>query len=56
MFGIAAVVAFALALFFELADVGKGHLNYITFMLIGLLCFAVHAVVGHGVMGRRGPG
>jgi hypothetical protein len=46
VFGIAAIVAFALALLLELFDLAKGHLDYTTFVLIGLLCLAVHVVAG----------
>jgi len=45
MFGIAAVVAFAVALILQLASVSKGvFLTVATFTLIGLLCLAVHLV------------
>lgn len=46
MFGIAAIVAFAIALILDLADLGKGHISYVTFMLAGLLCLAIHGVTG----------
>jgi hypothetical protein len=39
---IGAIVAFALAVIFELAGLGKGHLTATTFMLIGLLLLALH--------------
>lgn len=43
MFGIAAVVAFAVALIFQLASVDKNVLlNPSAFALIGWLCLAVH--------------
>jgi hypothetical protein len=43
MFGIAAVVAFAVALILQLASVDKGVLlNPGAFTIIGLLCLAVH--------------
>ncbi len=41
MFGIAAVVAFAIALFLDLAGLSKGHISYVTFALAGLLCLAI---------------
>jgi hypothetical protein len=42
MFGIAAIVAFAIALILQLASVSKGTLlNVTTFALIGLLCLAI---------------
>jgi hypothetical protein len=45
MFGIASVVAFAVALILDLASVHKGvFLTVTTFMLIGLLCLAIHMV------------
>lgn len=45
MFGIASVVAFAVALIFQLASVDKGVLlNPGAFALIGWLCLAVHLV------------
>jgi hypothetical protein len=47
MFGIAAIVAFAVALILQLASVSKGvFLTVTTFELIGLLCLAVHVVTG----------
>ena len=47
MFGIASVVAFAVALILQLAEVSKGaFLTVETFTLIGLLCLAVHLVTG----------
>ena len=47
MFGIAAIVAFAVALILQLAGVGQGNfLTVATFTLIGLLCLAVHIVTG----------
>lgn len=45
MFGIAAVVAFAVALILQLASVSKGVvLTVATFTLAGLLCLSVHLV------------
>jgi len=45
MFGIAAVVAFAVALILHLASVDRGVLlNPGAFTIIGLLCLAVHLV------------
>ena len=47
MFGIAAIVAFAVALILQLASTGKGvFLTPATFVIIGLLCLAVHMVTG----------
>lgn len=47
MFGIAAIVAFAVALILQLAGVHQGHLlTADTFTIIGLLCLAVHMVTG----------
>jgi hypothetical protein len=47
MFGIAAVVAFAVALILQLANVGKGvFLTVATFVITGLLCLSVHLVTG----------
>jgi hypothetical protein len=47
MFGVAAIVAFAIALILQLASVSKGVvLTPGTFTLIGLLCLAVHVVTG----------
>lgn len=43
MFGVAAVVAFAIALILQLASVSKGvFLTVDTFELIGLICLAAH--------------
>ena len=47
MFGIAAIVAFGVALILQLASVSSGHLvTAETFVIIGLLCLAVHVVTG----------
>jgi hypothetical protein len=47
MFAIAAIVAFAIALIMEVAQVAaKGAVNVTTFALIGLLCLAIHLVWG----------
>ncbi len=46
MFGIAAIVAFIIALFLDLAGISKGHFDVTTFALIGLLCLAIHLVTG----------
>jgi hypothetical protein len=52
MFGIAAVVMFAVALILQLASVGKGvFLTAATFTIIGLLCLAVHLSVSWGHRG-----
>ena len=54
--GIAGIVAFAIALIMEVADLGKGHFTYTTFALIGLLCLAIFVVWalwgGRGWRGR----
>jgi hypothetical protein len=42
MFGIAAIVSFAIALIMDLASLGNGTVNVTLFTLIGLLCLAVH--------------
>jgi len=43
MFGVAAIVAFAVALILQLASVSKGvFLTVTTFALIGFICLAVH--------------
>ena len=56
MFGVASVVAFAVALLLQLADVHKGHLLTVaTFVIIGLLCLAVHGVGGAWWPSRRSP-
>lgn len=47
MFGIAAIVAFAVALILQLASVSKGAvLTAATFVILGLLLLAVHMVTG----------
>lgn len=49
MFGIASIVAFAIALILQLASVSKGvFLTVTTFMLIGLLCLAIHLSTSWG--------
>jgi hypothetical protein len=54
MFGIAAIVAFAVAVILQLASVSKGVLLTVeTFTLIGLLCLAVHLCTPWGH--RTGP-
>jgi hypothetical protein len=53
MAGIAAVIAFAIALILQLASVSKGVLlTPWTFVIIGLLCLAVHVVITAGVPWR----
>lgn len=42
MFGIFAIVAFAIALLLDLANLSKGVLTVTTFVIAGLLCLAVH--------------
>ncbi len=47
MFGIASIVAFAVALILQVADVSKGHvLTVPAFVIIGLLCLAIHVTSG----------
>lgn len=53
MFGIAAIVAFAIALIFQLTGSGSGHLNAETFVIAGLLCLAVHLVYPWQPWARR---
>ena len=49
MFGVASIVAFAVALILQLASVSKGvFLTVATFTLIGLLCLAVHVTTAGG--------
>jgi hypothetical protein len=45
---VAAVVAFAVSLILDLADITKGHVNYTTFLIVGLLCLAIALVTGWG--------
>ena len=45
MAAIAAVVFFAVALIRELAGIGHGHVDSETFMLAGMLCLALAAVL-----------
>lgn len=45
MWGIAAVVAFAVALILHLASIAKGILNTETFVIAGLICLALHLVL-----------
>ena len=56
MFGIASIIAFGIAVIMNAADLSKGHLNYVLFALIGLLCLAVHVTTIGGWWGpaRRG--
>ena len=53
MFGWAAVVAFALATLMHLFGWGSGKVDVLLFILIGLLCAALHLVTGLGVPWRR---
>ena len=46
MFGVASIVAFAVALILQLASVHQGLLSALTFVIVGLLCLAVHVVTG----------
>ena len=54
MFGVAAVVAFALALLMHLFGWGSGKADAATFALGGFLLLALHLVTGAGVPWRRG--
>lgn len=55
MFGIAAIVAFAVSLILQLASVSKGvFLTAATFTLIGLLCLAVHLITAGSPPWKRG--
>jgi hypothetical protein len=52
MFGLAAIVAFAIALILQLASLDKGvFLTAATFTIIGLLCLAVHLSTSWGHRG-----
>jgi hypothetical protein len=42
--GVAGIVAFAIAVILDLADIDKGHVNQGTFALIGFLCLAIYLV------------
>jgi hypothetical protein len=54
--GAGAVVAFAISLILDLADITKGHVNYTTFLLVGLLCLAIALVTYWGPWrGRTNP-
>ena len=55
MFGIAAIVAFAIALLMHLFGWGSGKIDETLFTLIGLLCLAVHVVTGWWGPVRRHP-
>jgi hypothetical protein len=47
MFGVAAIVAFVVALILQLASISQGRvLTVWTFALIGFICLAVHLVTG----------
>jgi hypothetical protein len=49
MFGIAAIVAFVVALILQLASVSKGvFLTVDTFVIIGLGCLAIHLATPWG--------
>ena len=48
MFGIASIVAFAIALVMHVAGWGSGVLDVELFTLIGLLCLAIHLSVSWG--------
>lgn len=42
MFAIAAIIAFVLSLVFEVADFAKGHLDWQTMAILGLVFVAIH--------------
>ena len=47
MFGIASIVSFAIALILQVASVSKGNFfTAMTFVIIGLLCLAIHVTTG----------
>jgi hypothetical protein len=48
MFGIAAIVAFAIALLMHLFGWGSGHVDETLFTLIGFLALAIHLTVPWG--------
>lgn len=53
MFGIGAIVAFAIALILDLAQVSKGvFLTVETFTLLGLICLAIHLATSWGHRGN----
>lgn len=54
MFGIAAIVAFGIALIIDLGDLGKDHATWQTFTIAGLLCLAVHLCAGSWPFRRSG--
>jgi hypothetical protein len=56
MFGIASIIAFAIALLMHLFGWGSGKVDETLFTLIGLLCLAVHVVTGCWGPVRRGQG
>jgi hypothetical protein len=56
MAAIVAIIAFAIALIMEIGQVAaKGAFNVTTFMLIGLLCLAIHLVWGYAPWRNRAP-
>ena len=48
MFGIAAIIAFAIALIMHVAGWGSAHLDVELFTLIGFVCLSVHLATGWG--------
>lgn len=42
MFGVAAVVSFIISLLFQVWSVSHGHINWQTFMVLGLIFLAAH--------------
>jgi len=55
MFGILAIVAFAIALLMHLFGWGSGKIDVALFTLIGFLCLTVHVVTGWWGPVRRHP-
>jgi hypothetical protein len=54
MFGIAAIVAFAVALILNVFSLSRGHFDWQALMLAGLLCFAIHLYPAGPWWPRRG--
>jgi hypothetical protein len=42
MFGVASIIAFIIAVIFEVADFAKGHWDWQTAMLLGFVFLAIH--------------
>jgi hypothetical protein len=54
MFGLIAIVAFAVAMLMHLFGWGSGKIDVLLFTLIGLLCLAIHVCWGWWGPIRRG--